>query len=139
MLSCIRLNASIGFVEENEVYPLIGEEGFRRLVAAFYRQVPGDDILGPMYPEQDFVGAEERLRKFLMYRFGGPPVYIEERGHPRLRMRHAPFAVNQAARDRWMQLMKNALNEAKLPAEAEQVLTVYFESTATFMLNRLEE
>jgi hemoglobin len=126
-------------VEENELYPLIGEDGFRRLVAAFYRQIPQDDILGPMYPRQDFAGAEERLRNFLIYRFGGPPVYIEERGHPRLRMRHAPFPVSQSARDRWMQLMRNALAEVGLPAEAERVLTTYFESTATFMLNRAEE
>jgi hemoglobin len=126
-------------VEENELYPLIGEDGFRRLVAAFYRQIPQDDILGPMYPREDFAGAEERLRNFLIYRFGGPPVYIEERGHPRLRMRHAPFPVSQSARDRWMQLMRNALAEVGLPADAERVLTAYFESTATFMLNRAEE
>jgi hemoglobin len=126
-------------VEENELYPLIGEDGFRRLIAAFYRQIPQDDILGPMYPRQDFAGAEERLRNFLIYRFGGPPVYIEERGHPRLRMRHAPFPVSQSARDRWMQLMRNALAEVGLPAEAERILTAYFESTATFMLNRAEE
>jgi hemoglobin len=126
-------------VEENEIYPLIGDGGFRRLVAAFYRQVPHDDILGPIYPRQDFAGAEERLRNFLIYRFGGPPVYIEERGHPRLRMRHAPFPVDRSARNRWMQLMKNALAEVSLPAEAERILTAYFESTATFMLNRAEE
>jgi hemoglobin len=126
-------------VEENELYPLIGEDGFKRLVAAFYRQVPQDDILGPMYPERDFDGAEKRLRSFLIYRFGGPPVYIEERGHPRLRMRHAPFTVNQTARNRWIQLMGKALEEVKLPAEAERILRAYFESTATFMLNRPEE
>jgi len=126
-------------VEETELYPLIGEDGFKRLVAAFYRQVPQDDILGPMYPERDFDGAEKRLRSFLIYRFGGPPVYIEERGHPRLRMRHAPFTVNQTARNRWIQLMGKALEEVKLPAEAERILRAYFESTATFMLNRPEE
>ena len=126
-------------MEENELYPLIGEDGFKRLVAAFYRQVPQDDILGPMYPERDFDGAEKRLRSFLIYRFGGPPVYIEERGHPRLRMRHAPFTVNQTARNRWIQLMGKALEEVKLPAEAERILRAYFESTATFMLNRPEE
>lgn len=126
-------------MEENELYPLIGEDGFKRLVAAFYRQVPQDDILGPMYPERDFEGAEKRLRSFLIYRFGGPPVYIEERGHPRLRMRHAPFTVNQTARNRWIQLMGKALEEVQLPAEAERVLRAYFESTATFMLNRPEE
>src|ERR1700733_9809424 len=105
-------------MQELEVYSMIGAEGFRRLISAFYRQVPQDDLLGPMYPPGDFAGAEDRLREFLVYRFGGPPRYIEERGHPRLRMRHTPFAIGQAARDRWMQLMSNALTEAALPAEA---------------------
>jgi hemoglobin len=124
-------------VEENEIYSVLGEEGFSRLVASFYRQVTTDDILGPLYPEQDFAGAEERLRNFLIFRFGGPPHYIEQRGHPRLRMRHAPFPVNQAARDRWMKLMENALAEVEIPQEAKQILQSYFESTATAMMNRL--
>lgn len=85
---------------DDEVYTLVGEEGFRRLVAAFYRQIPGDPILGPMYPADDLEGAEERLRDFLIFRFGGPTTYLAKRGHPRLRMRHAPFAVGPAARDR---------------------------------------
>lgn len=123
-------------MEDNEVYNAIGEEGFQRLVSAFYKQVPHDDILGPMYPRDDMHGAEERLRDFLIFRFGGPQRYIEERGHPRLRMRHAPFAVNQSARDRWVQLMDGAFSEAKLPAEAEATLRRFFESTATFMMNR---
>src|SRR4051812_48302655 len=104
------------------VFQLIGEEGFARLTGAFYRRVRGDDILGPMYPEADFAGAEERLKGFLMFRFGGPATYIEERGHPRLRMRHGPFAVDQAARDRWVKLMDAALAEVTLPAEAERIL-----------------
>jgi hemoglobin len=123
-------------VDDHDVYGAIGEDGFRRLVAAFYRQVPGDDILGPMYPKDDLEGAEERLRDFLIFRFGGPQRYIEQRGHPRLRMRHAPFAVNQAARDRWVALMDRGLAEAQLPAEAEDALRRFFESTATFMMNR---
>jgi hemoglobin len=123
-------------MEDNEVYPAIGEGGFRRLVAAFYRQVPGDDILGPMYPKEDMQGAEDRLRGFLIFRFGGPPHYIEERGHPRLRMRHGPFAIDLPARNRWMELMDRALIETKLPAEADATLRRFFESTATFMMNR---
>src|ERR1051325_10401176 len=91
-------------VEEPDIYAAIGEDGFRRLVAAFYKQVPGDEILAPMYPPEDLAGAEQRLRDFLVGRFGGPQRYIEQRGHPRLRMRHMPFAVNPAARQRWMQL-----------------------------------
>ena len=124
-------------MDDQEVYALIGEGGFERLIAAFYRQVPGDEILGPMYPARDLAGAEQRMRDFLVFRFGGPQRYLAQRGHPRLRMRHAPFAVDQAARDRWMLLMTNALAEAKLPQEADAVLREFFESTATFMINRM--
>jgi hemoglobin len=123
-------------MEDKDVFNAIGEEGFRKLVGAFYKQVPHDDILGPMYPKDDMTGAEQRLRDFLIFRFGGPQHYIVERGHPRLRMRHAPFAVGQQARDRWVQLMNNALKEAELPTEAEATLRRFFESTATFMMNR---
>lgn len=125
-------------MDDQDVYSLIGEDGFRRLIAAFYRQVPADDVLGPMYPRHDLAGAEERLREFLIFRFGGPQRYIEQRGHPRLRMRHAPFPISRAARDRWMRLMDNALAEAALPPEAEAVLREFFEGTATFMINRPE-
>jgi hemoglobin len=122
-------------VTEEDVFGLIGEEGFTGLVAAFYRQVPGDAILGPMYPADDLEGAEYRLRMFLIGRFGGPPTYIMERGHPRLRMRHNPFQIDQAARDRWMQMMSNALDEAKLPAEADAILRHFFEGMSSFMMN----
>jgi hemoglobin len=123
-------------VEEHEVYSAIGQEGFERLIAAFYRQIPNDGILGPLYRGRDLAAAELRLRDFLIYRFGGPQRYIEERGHPRLRMRHAPFAIDQAARDRWLQLMRTALAESHLPREASEVLRNFFESTATFLINR---
>jgi len=123
-------------VQENELYQAIGEEGFRSLVAAFYRQVPEDDILGAMYPRADLAGAEERLCEFLIFRFGGPPRYIENRGHPRLRIRHAPFAITLAARDRWMLLMTRALEQVSLPPEASRILLDFFSSTATFLQNR---
>jgi len=123
-------------VEEQEIYSAIGGDGFERLVTAFYRQVPGDNVLGPMYPAQDLEGARQRLRDFLIYRFGGPPAYIEQRGHPRLRIRHAPFAIGQVARDRWLQLMTRALDEAALPADARELLQSFFESTTTFLKNR---
>jgi hemoglobin len=125
-------------VQEQEVYSAIGDEGFARLVAAFYRQVPGDDVLGPIYPADDFPGAEQRLRDFLIFRFGGPASYIEQRGHPRLRMRHAPFAIGTIARDRWVQLMTRALDETMLPEEVQQILRAFFASTATFLMNRPE-
>ena len=122
-------------MREADIYSVIGEEGFARLVAAFYRQVPGDDLLGPMYPENDREGAEQRLRDFLIYRFGGPARYMEQRGNPRLRARHFPFRIDQAARDRWMQFMNNALAEAALPIHAESQLRAFFEGMSTFMIN----
>jgi hemoglobin len=123
-------------VEELDVYSLVGESGLTRLVAAFYRRVPQDDILGPMYPAHDLAGSEQRLRDFLVYRLGGPPRYIEQRGHPRLRVRHAPFHINQAARERWMQLMTAALEEAAFPPEADQFLRTFLGEIATFLVNR---
>ena len=127
------------YVEDQEVFSAIGEEGFERLVAAFYRQVPNDDVLGPMYPRHDLAGAEQRLRDFLIFRFGGPPRYIEQRGHPRLRMRHAPFPIGLAARQRWLALMDGALEEAALPSGATDVLRSFFEGTATFLMNRTDD
>jgi len=123
-------------MDEAEIYQRIGEEGFTRLVAAFYRQVPHDDILGAMYPPGELEAAESRLRDFLIYRFGGPQRYIEERGHPRLRQRHMPFRIDLAARDRWMQLMDKAFAEAALPAEVESYLRAFLDQTATFMINQ---
>ena len=120
---------------EGDVYAQIGEEGFRRLVGGFYAQVPADDILAPMYPAGDLSGAEERLREFLVGRFGGPQRYIESRGHPRLRMRHMPFRLDQRARDRWVQLMDRALDQAALPAESCQVLQQFFHHMSTFLMN----
>ena len=122
-------------INEAKLYDLIGEEGFARLVHAFYAQVPTDDILGAMYPKHDLAGAEERLRDFLVGRFGGPDRYIQQRGHPRLRQRHAPFVVNQQARDRWVALMNRALDEARLPADATRILRSFFDEAATFMIN----
>ena len=123
-------------MDEALIYSMIGEDGFIRLVAAFYRQVPQDSILGKMYPPDELAAAEERLRDFLIYRFGGPQRYIEQRGHPRLRARHFPFRIDRAARDRWMQLMNNAFAEAALPAEAEQFLRAFFDQMSTFMINQ---
>ena len=123
-------------MDELDVYAAIGEDGFRRLIAAFYQQVPGDEILGAMYPPHDLAGAEQRLRDFLIGRFGGPQRYIEQRGHPRLRMRHMPFAVNPAARERWLQLMANALDEAKLPADVDALLREFFDGVSAMLVNR---
>ena len=123
-------------MDEAAVYAAIGEEGFTRLVRGFYRQVPDDAVLGPMYPTDDLAGAEQRLRDFLIGRFGGPQRYVEQRGHPRLRMRHMPFAIDGEARNRWVAMMDRALDEAALPEDASVVLRDFFHSTATFLRNR---
>ena len=123
-------------LDEGAVYDRIGEDGFARLVRSFYRQVPDDPVLGRMYPKDDLAGAETRLRDFLVGRFGGPGRYVEERGHPRLRMRHVPFAIDGDARNRWVAMMDRALEEAVLPQDATDVLRAFFHSTATFLRNK---
>ena len=123
-------------MDEGAIYDRVGEDGFRRLVAAFYRQVPDDDILGPMYPQDDMAGAEERLRDFLVGRFGGPPRYMLQRGHPRLRQRHFRFEIDARGAERWLELMDRALAETQLGEEAEAVLRPFFGQVAAMMVNR---
>lgn len=119
-----------------EVIEQLGEEGLSELAAAFYRIMRKDDLVGVMYPEDDWEGAEERFRDFLIFRFGGSDKYIRERGHPRLRMRHQPFAVDLAARDRWLEIMGQAMNEVEVPSPSREVLIDFFAQTADFMRNR---
>ena len=123
-------------MNDAEIYAAIGEAGFDRLIAAFYRQVPGDDILGPMYPAEDLAGAEQRLRDFLVGRFGGPQRYVAARGHPRLRARHLPFAIDERASVRWLELMDRALVDAALPPEVDATLRDFFAAVAAMMINR---
>jgi hemoglobin len=89
-----------------------------------------------MYPPEDLAGAEQRLRDFLVGRFGGPQRYVEERGHPRLRGRHMPFAIDERASRRWLQLMDGALIDAALPAEVDATLREFFDAVAAMMINR---
>ena len=119
----------------NEVYQQIGEEGLNNLVSAFYKRVKEDDLLSPMYPDDDWEGAQERLADFLIYRCGGSQKYIEERGHPRLRMRHVPFQIGNAERDRWLKLMGEAMDETGVEPPASQLLADFFAQTADFMRN----
>jgi hemoglobin len=112
-----------------------GEPTFRKLVARFFEQVAVDDVLLAQYPEDDLPGAEERLRLFLMQYWGGPQTYTEQRGHPRLRMRHAPFRVGSAERDAWLRAMRVAVDELDVAAEYKQALWDYFVSTAAHMMN----
>lgn len=119
-----------------QVVPLVGEEKIRAMVAAFYRRVKADDLIGPMYPADDWEGSEERLAGFLIYRLGGSPKYIQERGHPRLRMRHMPFTIGEAERDRWLAMMSAAMDETELPAEVAGTLTEFFTGTADMLRNQ---
>ena len=134
-------------------YQRLGLEGFDRLTHGFYDAVPGDDILGPMYrqhlasehnidPNNDAAlapfleDARLRLRDFLVQRFGGPTTYSDQRGHPRLRMRHGPFPIDHAAAERWLELMFASLDDLGLEPDLYRELRVYFTQTALFMVNR---
>jgi hemoglobin len=110
----------------------------RRLTAAFYRRVREDDLIGPRYPEGDWEGAEERLADFLCFRLLGEMKYIEERGHPRLRMRHVGFAIGVAERDRWLALMGAAMEECGVAEAVRVELRAFFGQVADFMRNRPE-
>jgi hemoglobin len=123
---------------ESEVMAVCGEDGIRKMVAAFYLRVREDDLIGPMYPEGDWAGAEERLAEFLLFRLGASQKYIETRGHPRLRMRHMPFRIGVAERDRWLQLMTAAMDETGVPAAARGFLDPFFAQVADFMRNQPE-
>jgi len=113
-----------------------GEAEITDLVAAFYRRIRTDDLIGPMYPDDDWEGSEKRLRDFLIFRFGGSDRYIQERGHPRLRMRHAPFSIGIPERDRWLELMAEAMKETNVPGSVSLNLKTFFEQVADFMRNR---
>lgn len=112
-----------------------GEETFRRLSRRFYEGVAQDPLLRPMYPEEDLGPAEERFALFLMQYWGGPRTYSEERGHPRLRMRHAPFAVDQAAHDAWLHHMRTAVDSLELASELDRQLWDYLVYAARSMVN----
>ena len=123
-------------MNESQVMVECGEDGIRRMVAAFYRRVRTDDLIGPMYPEGKWEAAEERLAEFLLYRLGGSERYMEMRGHPRLRMRHTPFRIGEAERDRWLELMSQAMDETKVSAAARGFLDPFFAQVADFMRNQ---
>lgn len=123
---------------ESVIVDALGEKGIREMVAAFYRRVPNDDLIGPMYPDDDWQGSEERLAGFLLFRFGLSDEYTQKRGHPRLRMRHMPFSIGEAERDRWLQLMGEAMTEVGLEGEVHETLTAFFAQVADFMRNRAD-
>ena len=112
-----------------------GAPTFRKLVARFYEGVASDPLLRPMYPEEDLGPAEERLRMFLEQYWGGPTTYSDQRGHPRLRMRHFPFKVDPAARDAWLTHMRVAVDELELPPLYAAELWDYLVRAAHSMVN----
>ena len=115
-----------------------GHETFVRLVGRFYEGVAGDPELRALYPEEDLASAAERLRMFLEQYWGGPTTYSDQRGHPRLRMRHAPFRVTPDARDRWLTHMRDAVEALHLPPLQESILWDYLERAAWSMVNTME-
>jgi hemoglobin len=117
-------------------YALVGgEDAFHRLVHRFYVGVATDPPLKALYPEEDLGPAEDRLRMFLVQYWGGPTTYSEQRGHPRLRMRHAPYRIDADMRDRWLQHMRDALDELDLAPATDAELWAYLERSAHFMMN----
>ena len=115
-----------------------GEETIRAIVHRFYAGVAQDDLLRPMYPETDLGPAEERFATFLMQYWGGPTTYSDNRGHPRLRMRHAPFAVTPGAAQRWLVHFRAGLDDARLTPEQDERFWDYVTHAAQFMVNTLE-
>ncbi len=122
--------------QAQSVYELLGgDEPLRRIVDGFYQRVEQDPLLRPMYPP-DLEESKRRLFLFLAQFFGGPATYSQERGHPRLRMRHFPFAIDQRARDHWLAHMLAAIDEADVEASAREQMETYFERSSAFLINR---
>jgi hemoglobin len=136
----IRITMPSGEKAGGNFYELVGGSAtFKKLVDRFYQGVAEDDILRPMYPEQDLGPAAERLQLFLEQYWGGPTAYQELRGHPRLKMRHMPFKINPAARERWLFHMRAAVDSLELPPLKEAELWGYLDRAATAMLNTFED
>lgn len=126
-------------MSETSFYDEIGGfETFRTIVSTFYAGVAEDEVLRPLYPEEDLGPAEERFLLFLVQYWGGPTTYSEQRGHPRLRMRHAPFAVNPEARDRWLHHFRAGLDAADLTPEQDTRFWEYVTHAAQFMVNTFD-
>jgi hemoglobin len=127
-------------LEPESFYAAIGGAAtFRRLVDEFYAGVATDPVLRPLYPEEDLGPANDRLRMFLEQYWGGPGTYSEQRGHPRLRQRHAPFRVGPAERDAWIYHMRHAVDSLGLDQGHQETLWAYLERAAMFMVNTLDE
>lgn len=112
-----------------------GEPAFRQLVGRFYARVATDPVLRAIYPEADLSGATERLTLFLIQYWGGPGTYSEQRGHPRLRMRHQPFAIGRRERDAWLAQMTAAVDSMEMAPAVRKALLDYFDTASTAMIN----
>jgi len=112
-----------------------GAPVFAKIISRFYEEVARDEVLRPLYPEEDLGPAEERLRMFLEQYWGGPRTYSDQRGHPRLRMRHAPFRIGPIERDAWLRCMRIAVDEADLDGEHRAQLWQYLQYAAISMMN----
>ena len=131
---------SLGEELEDNLYEIVGgKEFFEHLCKKFYEGVRADEILRPMYPEEDLGPAQERLQLFLEQYWGGPKAYQELRGHPRLRMRHMPFKINPQARAAWIKHMRAALDAQNLPPLLDAQIWEYLDRAATAMLNTFED
>jgi hemoglobin len=123
--------------EEVDFYAKMGgEKNFRELTKRFYENVAKSAVLKPMYPEADMAGAEHRLKMFLEQYWGGPKTYSEERGHPRLRMRHMPFHISKLEHDAWLQCMHAALIDLDMAEDMKEELWTYFQYAANSMVNQ---
>jgi hemoglobin len=124
-------------VKRMTVFEAAGGAGtFQMLVERFYARVGSDPVLRRLYPEEDLASATEHLTLFLIQYWGGPTTYSAQRGHPRLRLRHQPFAIGQAERDAWLGHMTAAVDSLDLTPEVRKALLDYFETTSTAMINR---
>lgn len=129
----------MGRVAEVTFYEEIGGfETFRRIVRRFYEGVAGDEVLRPLYPEEDLGPAEERFLLFLVQYWGGPTTYGDTRGHPRLRMRHAPFRVDPLAKEHWLSHFRAGMDQVELTPEQDAKLWEYVTHAAQFMVNTFE-
>ena len=118
-----------------DLYAALGEEAFWRIARAFYARIDRDAFLRPMFPA-DLQEPIRNQAEFLIQYFGGPQLYSDRKGHPRLRMRHMPFAIDVAARNAWVACMRGALEDAAIPEPHRSAMMAYFERTATFLINR---
>ena len=136
----LRLRGLDGNPVGGNFYEIVGGKAvFQKLASKFYAGIATDEVLRPMYPEGDLGPATERLQLFLEQYWGGPTSYQEQRGHPRLRMRHSPYKINPDARDRWLKHMRAALDSLALPPLQDAELWAYLDRAATSMLNTYDE